>query len=107
MNPTEIDIAIHEALGHRVEPCTCTRPSGKDAATGKHVPNYHGDLNAMHEAEATMDKDECFLYHDTLRQNLPSRADMKVRAELWTFHATAAQRAEAFLRTVGKWKEGA
>ena len=55
--------------------------------------NYCGDLNAMHEAENT-----CI-------------NTAKLKAEYCrlinrNFQATARQRAEAFLRTLGKWEEG-
>ena len=56
--------------------------------------DYSADLNAMHEAEkvlTSMQQDE---YWDHL-------IDEKV-AYLF---ATARQRAEAFLRTLGKWEE--
>ncbi len=55
-------------------------------------PDYLTDLNAMHEAEnarittAQLEED----YYFELKRN---------------FRATAAQRAEAYLRTLGKWEE--
>lgn len=64
------------------------------------IPNYPEDLNAMHEAEKTIcgadfDTDEWKLYLVNL-----DRVINKRRA-----HATAAQRAEAFLKTLGLWEE--
>jgi hypothetical protein len=61
-------------------------------------PDYCRDLNAMHEVEKTLDSPELFCkYHFTLyditKANIP-------------FCATARQRAEAFLRTIGKWEDG-
>ena len=67
------------------------------------MPNYHGDLNAMHEAE------NCLLVGAS-----------SIVKETWLFHlrrlstigatssecATAPQRAEAFLRTIGQWEDG-
>lgn len=59
-------------------------------------PNYCGDLNAMHEAEKVFDCPE--LYDGNL---------IKVCGGVqYMWHATARQRAEAFLRTLGKWEEG-
>lgn len=66
-------------------------------------PNYHGDLNAMHEAEKTI-RDR-ITYTVTLYEI--ARRDYEIATE-WSslIHATAAQRAEAFLRTLGKWEDG-
>ena len=57
-------------------------------------PDYCNDLNAMHEAEKVLTADQWYEY-DRL---MPLRNPQKM-------HATAAQRAEAFLRTLGKWEE--
>lgn len=53
------------------------------------------DLNAMHEAEKALTYHQGCLYHELLK-------DLTV-GRLWTHQATARQRAEAFLRTLGKW----
>ena len=58
-------------------------------------PDYCTDLNAMHEAEKVLTYEQLDEYYIIL-------AKMMVRP----FHATARQRAEAFLRTLGKWEEG-
>jgi hypothetical protein len=57
------------------------------------------DLNAMHEVESSLDEAQM--------ANLAiALATIQMNAgDLWAFHATAAQHAEAFLRTIGKWKE--
>ena len=57
-------------------------------------PDYLNDLNAMHEAEKVLTDKQAILYDSIL--DLISG---------WTFHRTAAQRAEAFLRTIGKWED--
>ena len=56
-------------------------------------PDYLNDLNAMHEAEKIMSYDEFDEYYVQLSMKM-------VRP----FHATAAQRAEAFLKTLNLWK---
>lgn len=96
-------IAIAEACGYthvRIFRCIEGPPDG---GCGHHptephfVPDYLNDLNAMHEAEKVLDDQQDHIMNDTLW-------DMgKGRKYLW--HATAAQRAEAFLRTIGKWEE--
>jgi hypothetical protein len=56
-------------------------------------PDYLKDLNAMHEAEKVMAPEQCKQYERWLGESCN---------RVW--HATAAQRAEAFLRTIGKWE---
>lgn len=59
------------------------------------VDYYTVDLNAMHEAEKLFNCPE--LYDGNL---------IKVCGGVeYLWHATARQRAEAFLRTIGKWEE--
>jgi hypothetical protein len=61
------------------------------------TPDYLNDLNAMHEAEATLRFDDRNHYIDRLGETYH---------DSWEFcTATAAQRAEAFLRTIGKWED--
>jgi hypothetical protein len=61
-------------------------------------PDYCNDLNAMHEAEKVLTRDQIEVFCDQL---LPKHYGI-----WWGIHTTARQRAEAFLRTIGKW-EGA
>jgi hypothetical protein len=57
------------------------------------------DLNAMHEAEKALTEEQINRYITTLC--------LEVQPTPMLHHATAAQRAEAFLRTIGKWEESA
>lgn len=62
------------------------------------VPDYAGDLNAMHEAEnsgITPANSEDYSCHLAIAMD---------EADDFLWAATARQRAEAFLLTVGKWK---
>jgi EAL domain-containing protein (putative c-di-GMP-specific phosphodiesterase class I) len=61
------------------------------------LPNYLNDLNAMHEAEKVLLLRQQADYHWLLEEVTDSKEFLQV-------HATAAQRAEAFLRTLGKWE---
>ena len=72
------------------------------------VPNYAGCLNAMHEAEKVLTDDQ----HEDYTEYL----EIVVGITWGTSHsyhmknlrsATARQRAEAFLRTIGKWEDEA
>jgi hypothetical protein len=53
----------------------------------------------MHEAEKVLSDDPLNRYIIILF--------LEVQPEPMLYHATAAQRAEAFLRTIGKWEESA
>ena len=73
----------------------------------EYLPDYLNDLNAMHEAEKV-------LYQDP---NLPKKYTQQIKAAICReagvkkakmdfdvcITATAAQRAEAFLKTIDKW----
>lgn len=72
------------------------------------------DLNAMHSAEAILTPAQQDTYRDYLAvattvHRLPKtmgQAEEYCRENEWAYcHATASQRAEAFLRTKGLWKE--
>ena len=62
------------------------------------VPDYLNDLNAMHEAEKILDEKLRFKFEATLHSlNISHGLGISV----WeTIHATAAQRAEAFVLTI-------
>lgn len=63
--------------------------------------DYCNDLNAMHEAERHIPDDLWEWYISNLA--LVTKAEDSVQREFLC--ATARQRAEAFLRTLGKWEE--
>lgn len=100
MKDEEINIAIAEACGRVRRPDGYWFPEGKSyGSSGIH--NYANDLNAMHEAEkATFTNGPYWgRYFDALADVCDCECD--------AITATARQRAEAFLRTIGKWKEEA
>ena len=72
-----------------------------------HVPDYLNDLNAMREVEKTLTEAERADYRERLMDGtLEDICDLDIDAAYWVLiHATAAQRAEAFLRAKGLWKE--
>ena len=76
----------------------------------EHLPDYLNDLNAMHEAETLViysnDKSPK-KYTQQIKAAICKDAGVK-KAQMdfdMCITATAAQRAEAFLKTIGKWKE--
>jgi hypothetical protein len=70
----------------------------------ENLPDYIADLNAMREAEKVLSRGEG--YHQEGGFGLYKTALAEVCDEQHPIDATAAQRAEAFLRTLGKWGEG-
>lgn len=66
----------------------------------RNLPDYLNDLNAMHEAEATLRLDVYYEYTKELYIVCEGRTGFRG----YTF-AAADQRAEAFLKTIEKWEE--
>ena len=105
MTNKQINIAIAKACGW----------DSDDIARGytlcqfsENVPDYCNDLNAMHEAEATLNYEQGEQFED----ELCDICDMENRHKEYPLpfrfavaHATSHQRAEAFLKTIGKWEE--
>lgn len=75
----------------------------------KDVPDYLADLNAMHEAEKTLPSEihqrpNQTDYLITLQQVARFETEEGLMEPAWrSVNASAAERAEAFLRTIGKW----
>jgi len=87
MTDEQINAAIAEACGWahaNIEPHA--------------YPNYCIDLNAMHEAEKVLTREQINAFCQKL---FPTN----YCGVWWSIHATARQRAEAFLKTLGKWEE--
>ena len=94
MTPEQQRIAIAEACGWT------TKHKGlwvERLQTYAALPNYLNDLNAMHELEGILTNEQIEVYCSFLQK--PQWGIW------WGIHATAAQRAEAFIRTIGKWEE--
>lgn len=66
------------------------------------VPDYLNDLNAMHKAEKILKGKRLFFQYSLALSALPQ---FQGNNHLNTFHATAEQRAEAFLKTLNLWEE--
>lgn len=92
----KINKAIYEALGNPIGCSWCSDPE----CTYNRGPDYCNDLNAMHEAEKVLTDEQCVFVRVHLRERLENYP-----ASRYMWHATARQRAEAFLRTLGKWEE--
>lgn len=112
MTDKEINQAIAEYCGWtEIEPCKCAngQPRGYSFAGAPyktHIPSYAQDLNAMHEAEKFLDSTNGGIADpDCLRYAYGREVYRIVPASAQPFRASARQRAEAFLRAVGKWEE--
>lgn len=105
MDKNKQQIAIAEACGWRLTETDITYPNGLKIeyhppeyvreVFSKVVPDYLNDLNAMHEAEKTIKGKRIW-------------GDYKYQLLLMPIeelHATASQRAEAFLKTLNLWEE--
>ena len=98
MTNEQINKAIAETCGWIDRP-TCTDFFGNPLLP----PDYCNDLNAMHEAEKVLPRQ---IYHVDYWQKGYGRFQTIVSEMTVTpFSATASQRAEAFLKTLGKWEE--
>ena len=108
MSDEQINIAIAEACGWHTIAFNRGWVNVGDGETQAMIPDYCNDLNAMHEAEKVLSP-----------ANQPARGESQWSAYLgWLgfcgenntsevygcVTATASQRAEAFLKTLGKWE---
>jgi hypothetical protein len=84
MTDKQINVAIAAHLG-------ITQKTG--------IPDFSGDLNEMHEVERVLTDTNMFVMAHHIERLVSAKGQHY-------FHATARQRAEAFLRTLGKWEEG-
>jgi hypothetical protein len=100
MNKEKQRIAIAEACGKWPDGWPHSFMNQSDRL--RHVPDYLNDLNAMHQAEMSrVDMEDggfIVLFREYLHTILGHDGSLAI-------HATAAQRAEAFLRTIGKWED--
>lgn len=90
-------------------PDVIVRPTGqagwnyRSGIAGRILPCINGnvftDLNAMHEVENGFSAVEKFDYFEALQDVMEEIVVQNI------IHATAQQRAEAFLKVKGEWKE--
>jgi hypothetical protein len=97
MTNDQINVAIANALGWRVEDGVYMwTEHGIDKTAPLSMWDWCNDLNAMHEAEDELSGNQYMVYANILGA---------VEGSLFGIRATARQRAEAFLKTLGKWEE--
>lgn len=94
MTDEQINAAIAEACGWRKEDGVYVWTAHGIDCTYFELWDWANDLNAMHEAEKVLTQEQITDYVIEVMQF--SHEPML---------STARQRAEAFLRAIGKWKE--
>ena len=104
MNDEQINRAIAEACPDkfRNEDDVWFFQYAKDCWSQCHNNSICNDLNAMHEAEKVLkgyEQIHTYIWH------LSNRKDWETDFKLMEVHISARDRAEAFLRTLGKWEE--
>ena len=110
MSPEAQRIAIAEACGFinaRMWSESCIASMGINAESeywgSLGVPDYLNDLNACHEFEKILPNSLTQKYWWSLCDVTGLDQYEACRDPLLTVSATAAQRCEAFLRTIGNW----
>jgi hypothetical protein len=122
MTPEAMRIAIAEACGWKQRKPVTTeyhkwaRPGQSDFIwSDDFIPDYLSDLNAIHEAEKVLIEKggmECasrYRFGEILFEMIggsygPDGENESSDSNFLLAHATAAQRAEAFLRTLNLWE---
>ena len=89
MTEQQINAAIDKIKGLSDYECRCESCH----------PDWCNDLNAMHEAEKVLTDTNMFVMAHHIERLVSAKGQHY-------FHATARQRAEAFLRTLDKWEDG-
>lgn len=109
MTPEEQRLAIARACGWRIYKSNgityYERPGGNvynHALCVEDLPDYLNDLNAIHEAEKILMTDPNLM---NKYQNYELVKFVSSTNSNWLCRATAAQRAEAFLKTLGLWSK--
>jgi hypothetical protein len=104
MSDEQINIAIAEVCGWIIiKACDGSligKPKNEQGPMDE-IPDYCNDLNAMHEAEKILSDESHADYACELVKTIRRNGE-------WfeSVSATAAQRAEAFLKTINKWEGG-
>jgi hypothetical protein len=107
MTPEQQRIAIAEACGWKLKPLAHASHQQVWMFNGiaRRLPDYLNDLNAMHEAEKMLNFEQSVMFRHFLECNSDGPDAKFPTACAAMCHATPTQRAEAFLRTLGLWKE--
>lgn len=124
MTPERMRIVIAELTGELSTECPDCYGTGFGGSESDHLPcdtcnrsgevqpyskkPYTDDLNATHEMENTMSKDQRDAYYNILSSEASRVTTVEEGIYLYRVRlisATALQRCEAFIRTHGRWEE--
>ena len=103
MTDEQMNKAIAEAGGRRQKPNGEWFPDNGLTVGSQGIPDYCADLNAIHGAEKVLNYSKEKIYFANLQEIVGDL--IWYRDPRQNYRATARQRAEAFLRTLGKWEE--
>ena len=104
MTDDQINMAIAEACGWTdIRDNMVGKAPGETCNRVMFLPLYCSNLNAMHEAEKVLTKEQvreyqCLMYDIACESSA-------TQGRWMPYSATARYRAEAFLKTLGKWEE--
>jgi hypothetical protein len=111
MTDEQINIAIAEACGRVRRPDGYWFPPGSNVGSAG-IANYCNDLNAMHDAIMSLPSG---VRDNSFTSQLAMVCGFKAHgSDAWSelhqgrcavINSTARQRAEALLKTIGKWEE--
>lgn len=104
MTDNEINIAIAEVCGWKLNPVIGWWHPSVIGNVGK-LPDYCNDLNAMHDAEIAFPISDCDMVFNLSRIVGADMSERSYSDIALMVISTARQRAEAFLKTVGKWRD--
>lgn len=102
MTDQQINQSIAKACGWRKEDGVYMWTANGIDCTCPELWDWCTDLNAMHQAEKSLkgyEQIHTYVWH------LNNRKDWETDFKLMEVHISARDRAEAFLRTLGKWEE--
>jgi hypothetical protein len=103
MTDGQINVTIAEACGWRKEDGVYMWTANGIDYTCPDIWDWTNDLNAMHEAEKVLTKEQVRKYQNYMYD---MACEINNTYGRWMpYSATARYRAEAFLKTLGKWEE--
>lgn len=97
MTDEQMNKAIAEACGRRQKPNGEWFPDNGLTVGSQGIPDYCADLNAMREAEKVLNTETQLMNYYLALYDVTQKTR-------WPVFAAARERAEAFLRTLGKWE---
>jgi hypothetical protein len=107
MTGREINEAIAEWFGVYMEDHVYVWAYGGVDWTSWELPSFCDDLTVIHQAEQLLDYEQGMLFEEELCSIVKKENEEREYPYYWRFavcHATARQRAEALLKTLGKWR---